>query len=188
MDYDKDLIKNHKVYKDLEAKIKEQRQVDAIKDKIGHKAATIARFMGESIRAPGMSEDIDAITATQKYLNFEVYDDTEEDSILTSEDGFGIIGWHFDALNHGSNTQVTLYIDNFRTTITHNGRLVFEEMSGDLVIFLPNKEWEAHIAHWYKKAEKLKINNDLVEKQAEEKNARNLLQNIRHLLKMTWGI
>lgn len=189
--YEKELIRNHPLYKELSQQAKVEREIEATKKKISEKSSMIARFMGSEIRSPGFhGNNDDAMTYNDQKFDFDVYEDYYSDNeiIETTEDGFGVIGWEFDALSYGCNMQITLFIDSHSIVIKYDGIMVFEESVGELTTYLPSLKWESKIEHWYKKAEQLKKKYNLVEEKKEEYASNGLLQNIKKLLTLTWGI
>jgi len=155
----------------IEAQVREQRQIEASKKDLSKKALLIARFMGEPIRG------------TMGYTEYP----EDEISEMADESVFHF-GWQFDALSYGCNIQVTYYKYNHRITVCYNSDLVYEESSGELTKYLPSEEWELKLDHWSKKARKLKKDSDIVEEQRKEITTSKLLQNMKALLKMTWGV
>ena len=180
-------IRQHPTFQKLDQEVRAQRQVEAVKKGLSKKAAAVARFLGSEIRAPGFG--LEDVGFTQDTYSLDVYDMPEEEAILeVSEDSFGIIGWSFDALSHGCNIQVNLMIEEHRVTVFHNGNIVFDEVAGDLERYLPDQEWESRVEHWAKQTEKMKKQVKLAEQQDMEFRSEKLLQGIRELLKMTWGV
>lgn len=179
-------IRQNPTFQKLDKEIREQRQAEAIKKAISKKAAAVARYLGSEIRAPGFG--LDDVGFTQDIYDLDVYDTPEEGILEVSEDSFGLIGWSFDALNHGCNIQVTLMTEEYRVCVFHNGILVFDEVAGDLERYLPSSEWEDRIEHWHKKTEKMKKQAKLAEEQDRQWLSTKLLHDIRELLKLTWGV
>jgi hypothetical protein len=67
------------------------------------------------------------------------------------------IGYHFDGLNRGMQLEIR-YLDYESELKVHfKGHLVFKEVKGELVTYIPHDEWEGHIESLYKVAKKKQV-------------------------------
>lgn len=186
---ERERVKSTRLYKELDNKVRQQRMIEAKKKKIGEKSATVARFMGAEVRAPGFTGLNDFIGYSEERYDFDAYSYDDEDEIIeVTQDGFGVIGWCFDALSYGCNIQVTVMIEDHHVIVSCDGEVVFEEMAGDLITYRPAPIWEQRIEHWFKRAETLKRSHTSAEEREKTQQANSLLQQVRELLKLTWGI
>lgn len=180
-------IRQNKTFQKLEKEVREQRQSEAIKKGIAKKAAEVARYLGSEIRAPGFG-GLEDVGFVQKDYDLDVYSEDDNEILETSDDSFGLIGWSFDALNYGCNIQINLMVEEYRVTVFNNGHIVFDEVAGDLEKYIPDPEWESRIEHWHKNTEKMKNRAKIAEKQLVESQSSKMLQNIKDLLRITWGV
>lgn len=167
-----------------EQQIKERRTVEAIqKEYMGFqgKFFCIAKNLG--------SEILDQGSKDQTFLSYDnFWGEEEEIPTIDEESSISFLGWHYDALKMGSNLEIFVYDNEKRIRVSYNGVTVYEESSGELEMFVPNKVWEEKIKYIYELAK----NKQKDKKQTSKENAKiefeRKKKNILDELNYKWGI
>jgi hypothetical protein len=146
------------------------------------KFAVIAKFLGNSIIQQG-SRNFD-----QTFME-DPYAELEEDDILTldSEDSSYEIGVQFDGLSKGIN--MTISVMNYLREITcrYEGKIVYQEISGELEGFVPDETWEQHIDNLHHVARTIEKQRRPAEKKKLIETAQKRKNEILDFLKDKWG-
>ena len=153
---------------ELEAKIKEQRILEATKKGLmgsSGKIGTILKFLGSEIIShqgdPGPSSfypeyvgETDATNANDLMsrmptmdINGNIRPETEEWGEV-GESYFPEtrrIGMHFDGLNRGMHMEIKYDEEKSELALTYKGFMAYKEVMGDLEVYVPNEEWEGWI-------------------------------------------
>lgn len=166
--------------------VQEQRTIEAMKH--GYmgfegKFSVIARKLGYSVVSQSGSN-------FEQTLFEDFYGWSEEDSLpVMDEDATATeIGCAYEAYHRGMNLSVVVKYSNTEICVTYEGRQVYKEVAGELVGYVPGKEWEQCIEVLYadsllaEKRNKPKANEELKRK-AEAKRGE-----ILQRLKERWGI
>ncbi len=101
------------------------------------------------------------------------------------------LGWYFDGLSRGIHLEIKYSGDEYdrkHLTLTYKGYKVYEEIGGDLEMYVPMEEWEQIIEKLYLVGKKIEAKNrksDKVESVIETKRSKTQwLQKMRN----KWGI
>lgn len=144
----------------IEEKIAELRLAEAIqKDLFGSsgKISIISKVFGSEI-------------IQDNFINNSIgflYEDIEEDKVNEFDVNHTstIIGYHFDGLRMGIPLEIIQKEYDNSLKVLWQGRVVYEEIDGELISFNPLNEWERNIDSLYLKAEQ----KTELEKQKNEK-------------------
>jgi hypothetical protein len=154
---------------DNEKRIREQRTIEAVRDNLmgmSGKLGCICRFMGEPIRDHTGSGLVDS-----RNLDAPWYDERfEDDSFIPTEeiDKVRVIGWFFDGLSSGVHMEIK-YTDLYHElSVRWKGYLVYQEMSGQLMAFVPQPDWKTKVEELYKMARKREQSFKKVEQEEEK--------------------
>lgn len=198
-----------------EKKIKEQREIEAIKKGlmgISGKIGLIVKLLGQPLiyQSEGSSGEIVGYSSTPFYYE----NNDNEDEIRTIEvlDDYGMpvqepnsiewnsnksqrihetvrsIGWIFDSLSTGINMEIKYIIENAELTVQYDGVYVYKELEGDLKTYVPSDSWELKVESLYKRAKK--INEELNKSVKEEKlnKAKKEKESWITRMKNNWGL
>lgn len=164
---------------ELEEKIKEQRTIEANKKGLAGqtgKIGTVLRIFGSPIIA--QSEGGTYLDTGYMDYWYEQYDEEIRDNLdllktipvmdMNTNDrpqgkewsetkepvSFGIqqIGWHFDGLSRGMHMEIKYDELNSELSLTYKGYMAYKESKGEILSYVPNKEWEEWIGSLYEKA------------------------------------
>lgn len=130
-----------------EQQIKERRIVEAIqKEYMGFqgKFACIAKNLGHEILDQGQNN--------QTFISYDdFWQNDEENEIKEIDTDANIIflGWFYCGLKIGLNLEIFVYENDKKIKVFYEGVIVYEEESGDLNIYIPNKIWEDKIENIY---------------------------------------
>lgn len=192
---------------ELEARIKEQRLAEATKKGLvgmSGKIGTVLRTLGGPIVAQ---------TEGVTYLDTEGRGDEEPeggavDMPVMYMDGvsrpegaewaepsssptpFGIhrIGWHFDGLKHGMHMEIIYKDESSEMSLYCRGYLVYREVQGDLVCYVPSEDWEGWVASLFKLAKKAQREEKEREFQSKIREAERGKRSWLSDLASRWGI
>ena len=64
----------------------------------------------------------------------------------------------------GTNLEIFIFDNNKKIKVEYNGRNVYEEMAGDLELYVPYKEWEDKIESIYKLCKTKEKNINMLKK------------------------
>lgn len=67
-----------------------------------------------------------------------------------------VIGWHFDGLGRGMHMEIKYDDVASELSLHHRGYLKYKEIKGEIVCYVPDKEWEEWIGTLYKSAKEIK--------------------------------
>lgn len=148
-----------------EAMIREQRTIEASRKNLlgpGGKLGVIVRNLGEEIlqEASNMYE-------TSYLPSWEEIDD-DGGEMPTIESGGELIGLCYDGLRRGLHLTILYREDLHELTVHWQGNLVFRELGGELLCYVPHKDWEHNVDRIYEFAcEKEKVKQVAYDKQIE---------------------
>jgi hypothetical protein len=152
-----------------ESAIREQRTNLAItKNLMGPtgKLGIIAEGLGDPIKRQHTSTPLYDV----RYLDdpFEDHLDCEFETTLSGQDGplmfqegiiqgeeddkFVLEGYVFDGLSRGLQLEIQMLYDSNKVTAYYRGRMVYQEVNGELAAYAPLPEWEVIIERIYPKA------------------------------------
>jgi hypothetical protein len=137
----------------------------------------------------------------------DVYDYPEEDELPTNDPDAPIreIGKIFDGLKLGLHLEISYLKDGMVPVlinkdqisyepfakvlkVSYKGYVVYLEAENDLIIYLPDEEWESHIKRIYESAEKIQrhkvIEGRIIEQEELKEQKLSFLQRLRE----RWGI
>jgi hypothetical protein len=174
---------------ELEEKIKEQRSVEANKKGlVGQtgKIGIVLKVFGEPIVAQiegGGYVDTNYLNAWHDefeedpknnidlmkkipVMGFEENErpQSEEWTAMSDPIYFGTqqIGWYFDGLSRSMHLEIKYDELNAELILTYKGYVAYKEVKGEILSYVPNKEWENWIDSLYKKAkEKLRKTKEI---------------------------
>lgn len=119
-----------------------------------------------------------------------LYEVTEEDKINEFDVNHTstILGYHFDGLRMGIPLEIIQKEYDNSLKVLWQGRIVYEEIDGELISFNPLNEWERNIDSLYTKAEQKidreKSKNEKIIKEEMQKEEDKEIKRIRE----KWGI
>lgn len=64
------------------------------------------------------------------------------------------VGLHFDGLSNGMHMEIQYDDLDGKLVLSHKGYVVYKEIKGEIVSYVPNKEWESWIESLYRAAQK----------------------------------
>lgn len=65
------------------------------------------------------------------------------------------IGWHFDGLSRSMHLEIVYKDEPPDMVVYHRGHMVYREVQGELLCYVPSKEWEGWIESLYKVAKRM---------------------------------
>jgi hypothetical protein len=192
---------------ELEARLKERRLAEATKKGLvgmTGKIGTVLRTLGGPIVAQ---------TENAAYLDTEGGGDDETNDPLSgmpvmymdgvsrpegvewsdpavSPTPFGIhnVGWHFDGLGRGMHMEIFYKDESSEMSLYCRGYMVYREIQGDLVCYVPSDEWEGWIASLFKLAKKVQREDKEREFQSKIREAERGKTSWLRDLASRWGI
>lgn len=149
-----------------EALIREQRTIEANRSNLlgpGSKFGIILRNLGDEILMEGGN------MCESSYLSeFDEIDDPEKIPTMDIDSPVHIIGICYDGMKRGLHLTIVYRDDLHELTVRWRGDLVFQESGGELLCYVPDKEWEINVDRIYELAcEKEKVKKAAYEKQVE---------------------
>ncbi len=69
--------------------------------------------------------------------------------------GSNQIGLHFDGLSRGMHMEIKYDELEGEIVLSYKGYIAYKEIKGEIVSYVPNKEWEQWIENLYQKAQKM---------------------------------
>ena len=166
--------------------IQEQRTIEAMKKGymgLNGKFVAIAHRLGYVVYQQG------GLHFEQNFLEdyYNIPDDNEL-PIMDEEERSYPIGLAFDGLSRGMNLSILLKYHNREITVRYEGRLVYNEIAGDLEGFVPEEKWEEKIDELYKLCNKIEKQNKPMERKTLKDEADKKRKEILEKLKLKWGI
>lgn len=161
---------------ELEEKIREQRTIEANKKGlVGQtgKIGVVLKMLGSPIVSQsegGTFVDTHYPSWTQEEIdendpmNFPVMDldgatrpEGDEWKNIPEAIPYGIqeIGYHFDGLSRGMHLEIKYDDLSTELSVTSGGYLVYKEIKGELVCYVPDEKWEGWIESLFKTAKSL---------------------------------
>lgn len=98
------------------------------------------------------------------------------------------LGWHFDGLSRGMHLEILYKDDSSAFTVHHKGHLVYKELRGELMAYLPNDEWEGWIMRLSKSAREIMRQRKEKEFAAQVKVAERTKASWWESMKARWGV
>jgi hypothetical protein len=175
-------------FDEKEKKIQEQRTIEAIKKGLmgaSGKFGAIVKNLGTPIIGQGSDNpylestylpELDGEPANE----FDPQDAEEFSSIE--------LGWIWDGLSAGIHMEIKYIEDAKELTVYHKGYLVYREVSGELLSYLPNEEWEEPIERVYLLAKRKEKDTNKSKKQDRVKLGENLKSAWLRKIRDRWGI
>lgn len=158
---------------EIESRIKEQRTAEANKKGLmgqGGKIGTVVRMLGSPV--VGQAQDV-------AFLNLDGRGDEPVGSPIMDLpvmdiDGVGrpygaewgdiaesvpastrTVGMHFDGLSRSMHLEIMYKDDEAELSVYYRGNLVYREVQGDLVTYVPVDEWEEWVGSLFKAAKRM---------------------------------
>lgn len=150
-------------------------------------------FFGSSGKISIISKVFGSEIIQDNFVNNSIgllYEDLEEDKINEFDINHTstIIGYHFDGLRMGIPLEIIQKEYDNSLKVLWQGRVVYEEIDGELISFNPLNEWERNIDNLYAKAEQKidreKSKNEKIVKEEMQKEEDKEIKRIRE----KWGI
>lgn len=165
--------------------IQEQRTIEAMKK--GYmgtegKFAGIVKKIGYPIYQQGGRYH------NQTFLEDVYAIENDEIPILDEDEMSYEIGWAFDGLSRGMDLSINFNFYHREIIVNYKGKIVYQEVSGDLEKFIPNEEWENHIDNLLLLTKKIDKNNRLSIKRQKQSLIEEKRKEILEKLKNKWGI
>lgn len=190
---------------ELEARIKEQRLAEATKKGLtgmSGKIGTVLRALGGPIVS--QTEDVtyidtsgdEAVRGPEEAIPIMYVDgvsrpegaEWSETSATPSHFGVHNIGWHFDGLSRGMHMEIFYKDESSEMSLYCRGYLVYREVQGDLVCYVPSDDWEGWIASLFKLAKKMQREEKEREFQSKIREAERSKRSWLGDLASRWGI
>lgn len=199
---------------ELETKIREQRTVEANKKGfVGQngKIGTILKMMGQPIVSHSVggayvdtnyleepqeespwpvnsSELMDSIPVMD--LDGNVRPETEEWAQIKNPVSYGVynIGWHFDGLGRGMHLEIKYDDAGAELIVLYKGYVVYKEIKGEIVSYVPKDEWEGWIEGLYKKAKEMQRRKKEMEFEDQVKESEKRKTSWWAEMKSRWGV
>lgn len=149
------------------------------------KLGCILRNMGQPIYQEG-GGFIDT-----NYLDapwYEDFSDGNSDIADPEDEDILVLGWHFDGLTSGVQLEIR-YLDKTKELMASwKGRMVYQEVRGELRAYAPGDEWEGAVDRLYQGAKKR--DRVALQREKEEEAAKDMKEKLGFLaaLKRLWGI
>lgn len=193
---------------DLEARIKEQRVLEANKKglvgfsgKIGsvlkafgseivsHESESIVPLFEEIPEEPRNAKELMSYIPT-----VDVEGSSRPDTAEWGEAGethFAStrkIGMHFDGLSRGMHMEIKYDDEKSELSLTYKGYLAYRETMGDLDVYVPNEEWEGWIERLWSLSKKIQRQNKELEFKKKAEEADRAKEEWWVSLRKRWGI
>lgn len=166
--------------------IQEQRTIEAMKKGymgLQGKFVAIAHTLGHVVYQQG------GLNFEQRFLeNYDDIPDENELPIMDEEEQSYPVGLAFDGLNRGMNLSILLKYNNREITVRYEGKLVYNEVAGDLEGFVPDEVWEEKIENLYGFCTKIEKQNRPIERKMLKEESDRKRKEILEKLKLKWGI
>lgn len=203
---------------DIEEKIKEKRTLEAnqkgLMGKNG-KVGTILKILGQPIinqSEGGTFIDSNYIDLeANDYKNLEDYSNSTElmrnipimdcnsndrpssdewDQNMPDPQNFSTttIGMHFDGLSRGLHLEIKYDEYESELVVYYKGYIVYKEIKGELINYVPLEEWHNHIEHLYKISKEKQRKIKEIEFEQQIKQNENRKQLWWNKIKEQWGI
>ena len=200
---------------ELEARIKEQRTVEANQKGLtgqNGKIGVVLRVFGQPIighslggayvdtnyiqtspleddHDPRNSSDLMKSIPTME-MDGTIRPSSEEWSELDEPLSYGTynVGWYFDGLGRGMHMEILYKEDKSEFVLYYKGNLVYKEIMGELLCYVPGEEWEKWIEGLSKSA------RDVMRKKKEEEFAEKIKSSEKakiswwESMKSRWGV
>lgn len=199
---------------ELEAKIREQRTVEANKKGfIGQngKIGTVLKMMGQPIVSHSeggayvdtnyleeSQEESPWPVSTSEFMNSipvmdldgNVRPETEEWAQIKNPVSYGVynVGWHFDGLSRGMHLEIKYDDTEAKLVVLHKGYVVYKEIKGEIVSYVPKDEWEGWIEVLYKKAKEIQRRKKEIEFEDQVKESEKIKASWWAEMKSRWGL
>ncbi len=200
-----------------EKRLKEQRIIEATNKNlmgISGRLGTIVKYLGQPIISQEDGSMGDSFRYSSHTLDYHWLGNADENEIPTMEitDALGQpvqepqseewgaknatrqvwnvhhLGYHFDGLNRGIHLEIKYLEDESELAVHYEGNLVYKEVTGDLMLYVPSVEWESNIDKLYSSAKKLSDKDRKKEKQERIQSAKVAKEHWIDKLRKTWGI
>ncbi len=198
---------------ELEARIREQRTVEANKKGLigqNGKIGVVLKMMGQPI----VSHSEGGAYVDTNYLEYEeeageprssaellekipimnidgsLRPETAEWAQLADPVSYGIynVGWYFDGLSRGMHLEIKYMDSEAELVVLHKGYVVYKEIKGEIVSYVPKDEWEGWVNNLYNKAKDMqrKMKENEFEEQVRESERKK--KSWWSEMKSRWGI
>lgn len=171
-------------------RIKEQRLIEATRKNltgVDGKIGCILKYIAAPIEAQG--GDSSGISyGTTEFQRYWEDDDEEGLPELDPEQTYTEIGKHFDGLSRGMHLEIKYMSDSNQITVLHKGHMVFCEIAGDLLCYVPGQEWENQIDQLFGLAKKIESQKSKIEVKENKLEAEREKRSLLNKLKTLWGI
>lgn len=205
-----------KKIEEIEEKIKEERLIEATKKGLYGQNGKII-FTLKILGSPIISQNEGGIYTDVRYVSdpYEIENDLEKLSNKTefmqnlpivdlenndrpegpewselkegSFSSIAKIGYHFCGLSRGMHLEIMYKENNTELSVTYKGYLVYKEIKGELLSYVPHAEWEDWIDKLFKNAKEKSRQIKEQEFQKEIKVSENQKQSWLESMKKRWG-
>lgn len=119
------------------------------------KIGQIVKYLGSPIEITGSYSDGISMYESNPMPNVWDIEDQSNTIPIIDVDEFGDIpvehiGYHFDGLNRGIHMEIKYDPTHTKLSLHYKGYLVYEEVAGELICYVPHEEWEKIINKLYK--------------------------------------
>lgn len=102
--------------------------------------------------------------------------------------GTRTIGWHFDGLSRGMHMEIKYDEVTSELSLHHKGYLVYREIKGEIMCYVPGEEWERWIESLYKTAKEMRRKKQEVDFESQVKDAEKHKAEWWRVMISRWGV
>jgi hypothetical protein len=123
-------------------------------------------------------------------LDGNVRPETEEWAQIKNPVSYGVynVGWHFDGLGRGMHLEIKYDDAEAELSVLHKGYVVYKEIKGEIVSYVPKDEWEGWIEGLYKKAKEIQRRTKEIEFENQVKESERIKASWWAEMKSRWGL
>lgn len=192
---------------ELEAKIKERRLAEATKKGLmgaSGKIGAVLKALGTSVVSQTNdvsyidTQGVEQISSDNPLSQIPVMDmegverpkGSEWSDEIPDSVSFGMhyVGRHFDGLSRGMHLEILYKDESSEMSVYYKGYLVYREIQGDLVCYVPIPEWEDWISSLFKLAKKIQRDEKEEEFKAKVQEAERNKSSWLRSIASRWGI
>jgi hypothetical protein len=170
--------------KDIEKRVREERTLQAERNNLRGprgKIGSIVRMLGQKMFFHIMEEP-PLFPGDEPSPEIRI----GEDQVVVDDDGEGE-GWSFDGLKWGMHVEIIVNHPESRQTVYYKGYKVFEEIDGDLQVYVPFPEWETLIDKLYILAEKRRGEFQVEKEKEKQRKGKIKERTFWEKLRYSWG-
>lgn len=158
----------------------ERRQAQAVMNKVTAKLTVIAEFLGQPIVHDGTGPHDDP---------YDPFWAPEPEIVRTLDeaDGTRSIGFHYDGLRIGRNFEIRHLTEDRDIRATMDGRVVYQEVEGEVTAYSPRPDWEELVERLYEQARRAADQQAATDKKEKKARLNAQAANFIQKLRDAWG-